>query len=86
MKKNIFYGIAVAILAAVAAWNVSLGDNPKNALTDLQLANVEALATEEGDSCSGGNCSWQDSFGNQCSACCPTGKNPMCNSMGCACR
>jgi hypothetical protein len=46
MKKNIFYGIAVAAIAAVAAWNVTLSNKVGENSLDLQLANVEAMAWE----------------------------------------
>jgi hypothetical protein len=47
MKKYIISGIAVLAIAAVAAWNVGL-NSQKNGLSDIQLANVEALAQESG--------------------------------------
>jgi len=37
------------------------------------------------DKCPGGSCTWSDSFGNNCSACCPTGKTPECTTFGCTC-
>jgi hypothetical protein len=50
MKKKIVYGISVLAIAAVAAWNVGLNLNSPNShnLSDIQLANVEALADSEG--------------------------------------
>jgi hypothetical protein len=45
MKKYIISGIAVLAIAAVAAWNVSV-NSQNSALSDIQLANVEALAQE----------------------------------------
>ncbi|GHV27015.1 hypothetical protein FACS1894176_08470 [Bacteroidia bacterium] len=50
MKNKIFGGIAVLAIAAVAAFNVNV-NSQKNDLSDLSLANVEALASEG----SGGN-------------------------------
>jgi hypothetical protein len=47
MKKYIISGIAVLAIAAVAAWNVNF-NSQKNELSDVQLANVEALAQESG--------------------------------------
>jgi hypothetical protein len=47
-KKILFGGIAVLVIAAVAAWNVSL-NSQKSELSDTMLANVEALAQSEGD-------------------------------------
>ena len=51
MKKKIFGGIAVLAIAVVAAWNVNVNSRT-NGMSDVQLANVEALAGESG---SGGN-------------------------------
>jgi hypothetical protein len=52
MKKKVFYGSAVLVIAAVAAWNVNL-NSQSNDLSDISLANVEALA-EESDECPNG--------------------------------
>jgi hypothetical protein len=49
MKKKIVYGIAVLAIAAVAVINVSLSSQQNNELSDLSLANIEALAQEPGD-------------------------------------
>ena len=46
MKKKFVCGIAVVVIAVVAAWNVSQSKN-EMALTDVALANVEALAGDE---------------------------------------
>jgi len=45
MKKKVLGGIAVLAVAAVAAWNVNLGSKT-NGMSDVKLANVEALAEE----------------------------------------
>jgi hypothetical protein len=45
MKKYILGGIALLMIAAIAAWNVSL-NLQRNDLSRLSLANVEALAYE----------------------------------------
>ncbi|MDR1737622.1 MAG: NVEALA domain-containing protein [Candidatus Symbiothrix sp.] len=45
--KKIICGIAVLAIAAVAAVNVTKSNTRTTALTDLQLANVEALASDE---------------------------------------
>ena len=47
MKKKIFGGIAVLAIAALATWNVSL-NSQNSSLSEIQLANIEALATESG--------------------------------------
>jgi len=46
MKKKIFGGIAVLVIVVAAAWNVSLSSKMKG-MSDLSLANVEALAADE---------------------------------------
>ena len=49
MKIKIFGGIAIVAIAAAIAFNVSLNLNKSNnQLSQLALANVEALATTEG--------------------------------------
>jgi hypothetical protein len=48
MKKRILGGIAVLAIAAVAAINVNMSSQSENLLSDLALANVEALAQESG--------------------------------------
>ena len=46
MKKKIRFVIAVLTISAIAAFNVYLSTNSYN-LSDVSLANVEALATGE---------------------------------------
>ena len=46
MKKKLFYGFAVLAIAAVATFNMGL--HSMNRLSDISLANVEALARSEG--------------------------------------
>ena len=53
MKKKIFGGIAVLAIAVVAAWNVNVNSRT-NGMSDVMLANVEALAQE-----STGSCKWK---------------------------
>jgi hypothetical protein len=48
MKKYIFGGIAAILIAAFAAVNVNLNSQSDNLLSDISLANVEALAQEGG--------------------------------------
>jgi len=89
MKKNFLLALFTLVIVIVATVNVNLkGDNG----TQLALAmkNIEALADGEtgGNNtkdCPGGYCDYTDSFGNKCTACCPTGKDPKCNSFGCEC-
>jgi hypothetical protein len=52
MRKYILGGIALLAIAAVAAWNVNL-NSQSNDLSDISLANVEALADDENGSESG---------------------------------
>jgi hypothetical protein len=53
MKKILFLIFAVAAIAVAAVWNVSRNMN-EEALSDVTLANVEALADSEGTKpCSG---------------------------------
>ena len=47
MRKKIIGGFAVLAIAAMAAWNVNYGSQTKG-MSDLELANVEALAQNEG--------------------------------------
>ncbi|MDR2557170.1 MAG: NVEALA domain-containing protein [Bacteroidales bacterium] len=52
MKKVIFGSIAVLALAILAAFNVNFNFR-SNKLSDISLANVEALANETGSSSRG---------------------------------
>ena len=75
MKKKILVGFAALAIAAVAALNVNFGTNGYK-LSDISLANVEALAQDE----NGGNspewtcysqyetCSWWGEFWGTCSS------------------
>jgi hypothetical protein len=45
MKKKVFGGIAVLVIAAIAAFNVNF-NSQSNELSAISLANVEALAIE----------------------------------------
>jgi hypothetical protein len=45
-KKKIFGFLAVMVIAAVAVWNLSLGLK-KSDLSNVSLANIEALASSE---------------------------------------
>ena len=46
-KKGILCGSAALIVAAVAAWNLGIGFKSDSVLSDIALANVEALANNE---------------------------------------
>lgn len=54
-------------------------------LTLTELGN-RAYAQSEGGNCPGGSCTYENVFGDKCSACCPVGKNPRCDNWGCECR
>jgi hypothetical protein len=53
MKKFILGGVAAIVIAVLAAVNLSLSSQDNNLLSDLALANVEALGSEIGDACGG---------------------------------
>ncbi|MDR2385789.1 MAG: NVEALA domain-containing protein [Tannerella sp.] len=63
MKKMILGGIAAIVIAALAAVNVNMNSQSENLLSDLALANVEALGSEIGAAC--GGCS-TSCAGNHC--------------------
>ena len=44
MKKKILGGLAVLAIAAIAAWNVNFGSKTEGMMSDVKLANVQALA------------------------------------------
>ena len=95
MNKKVFFKLLVFALftcAIVVGINVKLNSN-NVILSDLALSNIEILAQSEGGSkcntgdCPGGCCDWTSgSTGDKCSACCPVGKDPTCNSSGCNCK
>lgn len=50
MKKNLLKGLAVAALAMIAGYNVYQAHSETEGMSELMLANVEALASgESGD-------------------------------------
>jgi hypothetical protein len=86
MKKNILGGIVVLAIAAVAAWNVSMNSQKNVGLSDVMLANVEALADGEsgGLPCTQGcrSIGWGFSQILKCD-CDYTGWFSSCDSWGC---
>jgi hypothetical protein len=48
MKKVILGGIAASVIAVLTVVNVNMNSQSGNVLSDLALANVEALAQEAG--------------------------------------
>jgi len=92
MKKKIFGGIAVLVIAVVAAWNVNVSSRT-NGMSNVMLANVEALGGEciAGGTGSSG-CSIEgglDILGNggsiKCSVDCTGGYYACCSLSGCHC-
>jgi len=61
MKKKVFGGIAILAIAVVAAWNVNLSKHDSG-LSGVSLANVEALAQDNGESSpnTSGSCKWKN--------------------------
>jgi hypothetical protein len=55
-KKKILGALAVLAIAAMAAYHVNVNTRG-NGLSDVSLANVEALAENEGSS---GTCKWKN--------------------------
>jgi hypothetical protein len=53
MKKIILGGIAIVAIAVMAVVNVNLSSQNDNLLSDIALANVEALGSEIGEACGG---------------------------------
>ena len=54
MKKRIFKGLAITAFAMVAGYNVYQSNNEVKGMSELMLANVEALAQgEQGTNCTG---------------------------------
>ena len=53
MKKKLLYGFAVLAITVLAVFNMNL-ISQENGLSDVSLANVEALAQNEGYDCDDG--------------------------------
>ena len=78
MKKKIFGGIAVIAIAAAMALNLNFSTN-NNKLSNISLANIEALARTDVGSCTGPKIeSSQGSLYCQC-----TNSNPCADNYGC---
>ena len=71
MKKKIFGVALIAAMAVAAGWNFNQGKNEVD-LSDLTLANVEALASGEG----GSSCRWRTGHSSA------TGWVAICDSYG----
>ncbi|MDR2147020.1 MAG: NVEALA domain-containing protein [Tannerella sp.] len=48
MTKKVLYGLAVIVIAALAVVNLNINNSQTGKLSDMSLANVEALAQMEG--------------------------------------
>ncbi len=80
MKKKILGGFVVAVIVAIAAFNINFNMNADNNLSAISLANVEALANDEsggkeyrwhGQKCNDGTpyeCCTENGNGNSCSS------------------
>lgn len=84
MKKKIMYAVACVALAAIAGWNYQ--QNQKEIqLSDLAIANIEAIASgESGSHCSSGcrSIGWGTSQVLKCD-CSYTGLFSSCDNWGC---
>jgi hypothetical protein len=78
MKRTVFSFIGLAAIAGVAIFNVSLGSS-NGSLSDLALANIEALAQNEGGGSKG------TLYGNSSGTryCCCAGNND-CGAVACS--
>ena len=78
MKKKILYAVACVALAAVAGWNYQQSQK-ESELSDLTLANVEALASGEGSE-------YGTLYGNSSGTlyCCCPGSTRTCAATRCA--
>ncbi len=88
MKKKIFIGLTGMIFGVLMMLNVSFAKNDIKLGTDLISFGKIAVAECEAppvQNCPGGSCSHLDSFGDCCAACCPSDKDPKCDSTGCWC-
>jgi hypothetical protein len=88
MKNKFYIRFAVVAITVASMCNVTFCFRTDD-MIDFSLANIEALANEEGGNakdCPGGYCSMSTSLGDSCEACCPSGKNPQCSMYECSCK
>jgi hypothetical protein len=79
MKKRFLGGFAVVAIAAMAAWNINFASE-SDSWSDVALANVEALARNEG----GGSCTGPKIESSQGALYCQsTNSNPCQDRYGC---
>lgn len=67
MKKNLLKGLAVAAFAMIAGYNVYQAHSETEGMSELMLANVEALASGaehymEGGVCRGAGANWTNVY------------------------
>ena len=82
-KKKIIGFLAVIVIAVMAAVNLNVNNSQTENLSDLSLANVEALAGEN-MFCLGNYCNYKDND-ISCEACCEGGRASSCSKDGCKC-
>lgn len=87
MKKKLTLITAVFVIAIISLVNISKNSLQFDGNISLDSFSLmsQTLAENNATNCPGGSCSYTDSVGGTCSACCPTGKNPNCDSWGCTC-
>lgn len=86
MKKKILILMGIFVFGIMTIMNASMAKNGDDTVLDLlSLGKIASAELESGDNCPGGSCSYTDSFGDSCNACCPEGKDPLCDSTGCRC-
>lgn len=87
MKRKVLFCLSFCfVVVAIAIGIIKFQGKEQLEISDLTLANVEALASGENTKdCPGGYCSRKNSVGEECEACCPENKNPKCDSFGCTC-
>ena len=75
MSKKIFAALIVAVVATFAGYNIYQSQRAKNTMSELAMANVEALAGGEWGT--GFNCRWADGNYWFCT--------PLGDGLGCPC-
>ena len=73
MKKKLFFGFTVLAIALIVAFTMNVASN-NYGLSDISLANVEALAQSEGGSDCQGCLQWSTKY---------AGGGVKCKSSGC---
>ncbi|MBA4411217.1 MAG: hypothetical protein Q8S54_05085 [Bacteroidota bacterium] len=88
MKKKILGLIGAIAIIALIVFNVQLTANVNSESLTLSSFVMKAFAVV-GDSCPGGSCTYSTYFNgketSKCTACCPVGGTPQCDTFGCTC-